>query len=176
MRKAILVFSAIALVCWSIAVAWAWMRIRTEMEPFIGQPSALFVVIAILLYLSAIALFFICLFQQQRVRKRQGMQLTGRNIFRRIAGARPYQREIWLEGAVLLSVPLCALISHSIQLIVGYNVISPFDFKKYEVIQNTISLTLELGWPLATLLYALLSKDLQALVKEEKERNTYDTI
>ena len=113
-------------------------------------------------------LFCIRLFQQQQVRKRQGMQLTGRDLFRRIAETRPYQQEAWLEGSVILTLALCTLISHSIQLILGYNIISPFDFEKYQSLQDTISLTIQLVLPLSTLLYAIFSKDLKALMKEKK--------
>ena len=148
MRKAILILSVIDLVCWSIAVAWAWMKILNEQKSFNGQPSGFFVVIAILFYVSAMTLFCIRLFQQQRVRKRQGMQLTGRDLFRRIAETRPYQQEAWLEGSVILTLALCTLISHSIQLILGYNIISPFDFEKYKSLQDTISLTIQLVLPL----------------------------
>jgi ABC-type Fe3+ transport system permease subunit len=168
MRKAILILSAISFVCWSIAVAEIWTSIRIEQELFNGHLSGFFVVIAILFYLSAMTLFCIRMAQQHRVRKTQGMQITGRDLFRRIAGARPYQREARLELAVILSLPLCSLISHSIQLIVEYNSTSSFDFEKYQSLQNSISLTILLLWPLSTLLYALFSKDLQTLAKDKK--------
>ncbi len=156
MRKAIFINSAISLVFWSAAVVGAWMKLQGDTVPFFQQQALLLLLAAFLPFIVAATLFGIRYFQLYRVFKREGIDLSGRNFFRRSVKNWPYQRERWLQTTVLLWLPFLSLLIHILlQLIV----MGKMDYGDYQSLNDTLSLTGQLGWPLALLLYALLSKD-----------------
>ncbi len=139
MHKALLIVAALGLVFYSVGLAQAW----------IGNAILAGVLLALgaLLYGAAFILFCCRFFQWLRVLKRQGIDLSGLNFFRKHRAPRPFQREAWLQAAMLLLIPLVAV---------------PLSFLQTRL-ENDIALSLYLLWPLSLFLYALLSRDFNQL-------------
>lgn len=139
MRKALLIVAALGLTFYSVGLVQAWMGTALL--------AGVLLALGALLYGVAFILFCFRFFQWLRVLKRQGIDLSGLNFFRKHMATRPFQREAWLQAAVLLLIPIVAI---------------PLSFLQTHL-ENNIALSLYLLWPLSLFLYGLLGKDFNQL-------------
>src|SRR5258708_11738526 len=100
----------------------------------------------VLLYFAAITLFGLRFFQWLRVLKKQKIDLSALNLFRRIEAIRPYQREARLQAVLVFLISLVVCIPLSF-------------FQPKPNMDATLVLSIYLVLPLSLLFYAILSKD-----------------
>ena len=101
-QKALINPSASSFVCCSAGTTFLWAGLGWVGFTMIGL--TLFVV-GLLLFLVTIMLVILrSILLDQALRKRGIYLRRFLDLFRRIEGARPYQRDIWLQGTVFLSI------------------------------------------------------------------------
>jgi hypothetical protein len=99
-QKALINLSASSLICCSAGTTFLWAGLAWVGFTTIGV--ALFAV-GLLLFLVTSMLFILrSMLLDQALRKRGIYLRRFLDLFRRIEGARPYQRDIWLQGTVFM--------------------------------------------------------------------------
>ncbi len=159
--------------CWSVGITFLW--IGGDKTIWIGFVRIGLVILALggLLFLFGTMLFILRGILLDQAFRKRGIRLRFRDAFRRTEGARLYQREIWLQGTVLLILPLFVLLwlfAHRIiqnSLIPTPNLLA---LRDQEYLDLCTTMTICLVFPLGMLLYALASKDVtDALSKDGSE-------
>lgn len=158
-QKALINLSTSSLICCSVGTTLLWVGLARVGFSTIG--AALFAV-GLLLFLVTNMLFILRCMLLDQARIKRGIYLRRfLDLFRRIEGARPYQRDIWLQGTVFIgSFLLFILLGLFGRRIIQNSLPTLLAVPDQNYLGACMTATICLVFPLGMLLFALASREI----------------